>query len=431
MTRSAWILGLYLVLIVARVPAVFADPPFFAEEGQIFFRYAYQHSWHEALSTPHHPYYIFPTLASTTLAANCLPLEYAPYLTLATGTGVLLLLAVLVMLAGSPFDTTRKQLLALLLLLLVPPGFGRLSTIFSDFFLCVGAAIVLISGSGTVGSRWVRRGALALAGLTGVLSVFLTPLFWLKFWRGRSREVLIQGSILGACAAFQILVFAHALLGEEAGHAERFSWLRLDLFAAVVFNQSPVHLFFGTPAMKRVGAFLGPWIGGEHLGARYYLLFALVGLCDVGLLLLVVGRRRVNLGERGFLLLLCYLAVASLSFVSGTTGPLSTKKAMISGHYRYFIAPNAFVALAFLLHAFGEGPVWRTRLYRALVAWLLAIGAFLYVWHTPPFLAGGPSWRGEVARWREDPAYPIRIWPANWRLRLPAERPGGEASGER
>jgi hypothetical protein len=264
-----------------------------------------------------------------------------------------------------------------------------------------------------------------------VASIFLTPLFWLKFWRGRSREVLIQTSILAACAVFQILVVAHALLDEQADHVQRFAWLRFDLFSAVVFNQSPVHLFFGTPAMKGVGAFLGEWIGSYHLGARYYLLFALVGLCNVGLLLLVVGRRRMDLGESGFLLLLCYVTVVPLSLILGATAPWGTRNAMISGHYRFFIAPNVFVALAFLLHAFGEGPVWRTRLYRALVAWLLAVGAFLYLWHTPPFLAGGPSWREEVARWREDPSYPIRLWPANWRLRLPAERPGGEASRQR
>ena len=59
------------------------------------------------------------------------------------------------------------------------------------------------------------------------------------------------------------------------------------------------------------------------------------------------------------------------------------------------------------------------------MVWLLLIGAFLYWRHTPVYFAKGPSWRAEVARWREESLHPIAVWPAGtWPpLMLPAQRP--------
>jgi hypothetical protein len=424
----AWILGLYGLLIVFRVPDNFIDPHLYAEESTIYYWYAYTHSFLEALF-PYRfndPYYDFVPIVSTAIAANCVPVEYAPYVTLLAATAVLFLIATLVMLPGSPFDSAGKQTLALLIVLLVPPAFGRLNTNFSGKYLAMATGIVLISSSGTLAAAWVRRGALALGGVTGVLSVFLTPVFWLKAWTQRSREVAIQSAILTVCAIVQLSVVAYSLSFHRSTGGVRFTPFGYDLVAATVFNQSPVHLFFGTPAMKSVGEFLRDWIGSHHLGPHYYALFGLITVVNVGMLLLVIGRRRIRTEDPAFWLFLSYVWIVALSLLASKSGSIMPGKLeLITGHQRYFAAPNVFIGLSLLRHASRRLGTWTVHLYRALVVWLLWIGVFLYWGHTPWYFAEGPSWRAEVARWREDSHHPIAVWPAGtWPpLMLPAHRP--------
>jgi hypothetical protein len=424
----ALILGLCAFLMVFRVPGLFWDPSFFAEEATVWYWYAYTHSFFEALFPPRlpDPYYTLIQPLSTAIAANWVPVEYAPFVTLFAGSAVYLLVGVVVMLPGSPFDSGWKQALALLVILLVPPGFGRLQTIFSQNYLCIATGIILVSGAGSAAANRLRRGTLMLAGLTGVISIFLTPVFWLKFARQRIPEVRIQSLILSGCALFQLLILLRTLLLPRSGASLRFMPFGYDVVSATIFNQSMVHIFFGSPAMKAIGGFLSDRIGAFHLGADYYLLFALVTVCNGFLILLLLGlRRRVEVDAPAFQMVLCYLLVFSLSFVSAKVGMAGSKAPLISGHYRYFIAPNVFLALALLLHAFQVDSAWRARLYRTLVAWLLLVGAVIFWRYTPAMFAEGPSWREEVAQWREDESHWIQVWPGgNWPpLILPHERP--------
>jgi hypothetical protein len=170
----------FALLVFIRSPALFTDPRFWNEGGTVYFHHAYHNHWLKALLTPHLGYYSLVNNVGATGAANLLPLEYAPFFPLLMSFGVMLLLAAVVVLPGSPFETPRSRAVALLFVLLVPPAHSRwLTTNCSHFYLCAAAGLILVSAASRGGfGKWIRRLALFLGGFTGVVSAFLTPLYW-------------------------------------------------------------------------------------------------------------------------------------------------------------------------------------------------------------------------------------------------------------
>ena len=86
------------------------------------FQYAWDAPWLEALLSPHLGYYsLWPNLA-TVIAANLLPLEVAPYVTLAFSVLAFLLVSIVILSDAGPFKTPLQKLLGVCIFLLVIPN---------------------------------------------------------------------------------------------------------------------------------------------------------------------------------------------------------------------------------------------------------------------------------------------------------------------
>ena len=86
-------------------------------------------------------------------------------------------------------STPLRKGVALLLLLVAPANPEvYLNSINSHFLLCAATGVVLISDHGGRADRFGKWLLLGLAGLTGVVSTFLAPLFWVQWWLERRRE---------------------------------------------------------------------------------------------------------------------------------------------------------------------------------------------------------------------------------------------------
>lgn len=417
-SRPAKVLLLFAfaLLVYLRAPGVFHDPHLYAEEATTYFLFAWDHSFVESVFTPHLGYYsLIPNLA-TALAAHAVPLEGAPFITLGFGFSFVLFVAGLVVLPGSPFATWRWQGLALLLILLVPPGYGRLHTTFTHFYCCLATGVVLISSSGGRFADWTRRAALLVCGLTGVLSIFLAPLFAVKWWRERDRETLIQTGIIGGCALLQVGMYFTTSADDAAAAGERFGALAPGVAMAICLNQTWIHLFGGRYTMGDSGEWLRGRLGEE--GGSLLLTLGLFVALLVCVVVTFVSRRREH-SFRLALLALAYLLVVGLSIVSGTTGWQGSRLALLDGHQRYFYAPNVFVALALLLQLAHAAPRWREWFHRLVLLCLLAVGVVSYRAQAPEIFLEGPSWRTQVQLWRNQPRRPIQIWPENAWAPLP------------
>ncbi len=195
----------YLLVTVAKAPALFASPRFWAEDGVIYYLQARVLPAYEALWAMPLQYLSLPPNLAGILAFQ-LPLPYAPYASLGVSLFIQLLLFGVVVLNHYFAGKRLKQGILLLLPVLVIQSFETwLNPINSQVWLALAAAYILAAPKeGFTAQRHVLNGAtLLLAGLSGVVAAFLAPLFVLRglwerqwVWLFYSLPVAVGGIIL-------------------------------------------------------------------------------------------------------------------------------------------------------------------------------------------------------------------------------------------
>ncbi len=174
--------ALYLLAIFIRAPELFSAPRFWAEAGVIYFLQARDLPFLDALLAMPLGYLSLPAnLAGIVSAA--LPLTYAPYGDLAISLLTQLSLFWVVV-ANGYFDGDRlKQGVILLIpILVIQSAETWLNSINSQFWLALAAAFVLAAPNKPVDAyqHIINAVTLVLAGLSGAVAMFLTPLFLLR-----------------------------------------------------------------------------------------------------------------------------------------------------------------------------------------------------------------------------------------------------------
>jgi len=394
------------------------------EEGA-WFVYAFENGFWKGLVTPQYGYYAFWTNLATALGANAVPLEFAPFVTMSFAFALWLLIAVLIIVPGSPFRTTRQQILALVVVLFTFPMYARLHTHVSHFFLGVCALTLLLSQAPDRLHVWLYRSVLLVAGMTGVIAIFLTPVFWYRWWRVRAaRERLVQASILSVCAIVQLVVFIFDLSVLEFAHGRSIQLAALNpiVFVTAIANKSVVGMLLTRGVMEDLGPVL---ISGIQTGS-----WALIGIGALGLCLalgfVVIGGSGRSRGDPsdGTLLLLSFVIVAGLSFVGSTDASPNPrdKLFLIVGHNRYAFLPNVIVGFALILHAVSaHRNRWKIWLYRGLLGWIVlsaVVGYALYRSSQPDWVQSCPQWKSEVAAWQRGESRHLTINPPALSIRL-------------
>jgi len=323
------------------------------EEGS-WFVYAFENGFWNGLVTPQYGYYAFWTSLATAIGANAVPLELAPFVTTAFAFALWLLMAVLIVVPGSPFGTAAQQALALAVVLFTFPMYARLHTHVAHFFFGVCALTVLLSRVPDRLHAWLYRSVLLVAGMTGVVAIFFTPVFWVRWWRSRAdREYLVHASILSACAIVQLVVFAFDLSVLEFVHGRSIRLASLDpiVFVTSVANKSVVATVLTPSAMERLGPVL---VSGIQGGRSTAIALGALGLC-LGLGVVLKGGRgsASDASSAGTLLLLSFILVSALSFVGSTDASPNPRDKLftIATHSRYAFLPNVIVGFALILHA--------------------------------------------------------------------------------
>jgi hypothetical protein len=394
------VLGVYAALIIARFPLLVYDPRLWAEEGFVYFMHAVREPWLTALLSEHVSYYaLWPNLSG--VLATLVPLEYAPFPGLVLSFAAQLFPALVLAYGSStllPSKLHRAVAMATLLFT-VPSGEVWLNSINSQFFFAVTTAIVLVVDTKDDRTfRWCTP-LLLVAGLTGVVSAALAPVYALVAVWERSRRRAIQAAILGSCVVLQGLV---VLTSEHEGRDFRFA---PHLMLAFVFKHLAL-LFTGQLPLRRI---LSPVLAGGHT------VLAGVAFGIVAIALLSLLAKAAN--REGRALLACAAVLVGLAYL----GAKGSESSILLHNNRYSFAPNVLLALC-LLSVSSSGARVLTRLAPALALGLaLSVGL---VQNSVQRALGtdvkGPSWRQEVAGYRRDASDPLVIWPAPSIIRLGA-----------
>ena len=211
------ILAGYVVLALLRVPQIALHGRFWAEEGTVYFSQALEKGCLAYLFTPALGYYSLVNKVAC-LLATVPPLEFAPLVTVYVSLVIQAVPVALVLFCGIPgLKGLGHQAVAVALLLVVQPNQEVwLNTINGQFHLCIATGLILVSRARSRRGHVARLVVLAVAGLTGVLSCLLLPLYiveWLSDRRKRRAHEVVALSV--ACLVQLVAVVASP--SREAG----------------------------------------------------------------------------------------------------------------------------------------------------------------------------------------------------------------------
>ena len=209
------LLAVFAALVILRVPAAWVHGRFQAEEGTVFFAYAWHFPWTDALFRSFGGYLNLAANASAVFAVKLvrggiLPLEQAPYLTMGIALVFQLLPAVLILTGRAQWLDSRLAVVGALLILAIAPATEEVffNTPHIQFHLALCVALILSFDAQT--KRAVRMGYagfLFLSPLFGPSSIILLPLFALRALLDRDRGRLEQLAVLTAGALVQLIFF--------------------------------------------------------------------------------------------------------------------------------------------------------------------------------------------------------------------------------
>jgi hypothetical protein len=180
-----------VLLILIRAPYLFLDARFWAEEGCVYFKYAYKNGikilyWMDDTGY----FYLFANLAAW--IATMVPLAVAPYITtvLAFFVQVMLLVAIL-FLPSKLFTSVYSKIIASIFTVLGPCIVSEvwLNTINSQVFFGLIGICVLFSDNIQLKKKefcaWMI--ILVIASLSGAYCFVLVPFFVIKYYLGNKK----------------------------------------------------------------------------------------------------------------------------------------------------------------------------------------------------------------------------------------------------
>lgn len=424
LTSETWLPRLLLlggiVAIFLRAPELVLRPRFWAEEATCYFKYAYLESfWRAALMIPmgEGGYYSLSANLPSLLASRLLPIEQAPTLT-TTFAFLVHLTPIFLIGYGSSllWDTPLKKILAVGVYLFAPmhPEEAWMNSINSMSYLGMVSLVILAENTAKLSKMMfsLQLGALFFNGLSAVYTNFLAPAFLVKWLLFRTRRNFSQLAVVVAASAIQTsVVIAIALSGgmPEKKFGESVHAVRV---ATGIIEQIVLKSFIGPhEAYEWAKRFGLRELYDKPTIATGTELFVWIPLLAIPSVLLLLSRHPLR-----WVLLTAFIFESVLASVGALGGGAESRYAMV---------PQFTLFLLLLSILWSQRSTWPGRIVQLVV--LTAIPYSFYAaaldrrtFSQFEYHQGAPVWAKQVARWKADPNYPIKIWPyPDWTVYLP------------
>lgn len=405
-----------VLIIIFREYSLFTKPRFWAEEGKVYFSYASSHSFLSVLLKTHAGYYsLFSNLAAV-LASRLVPLEKAPLVTTILAFLVQCLPLLIVIWGNSTlWNTTFKKAIMIAIILFTPlSGEIWLNTVNcrAYFSLCTVLILCERDYANQIKKNFYRA-LLVISPLSGVASCFLTPLYLIKAWITKQREAVVHAEIMSICALLQFIV---VILCVQSGMMpkSRYSFPDIPTLGVIISIKNFALLFCGLPATRVVSKYL---LDAYKTGGIEFSLLG-YGCLLLDMLFLWLLALRLDNKERIFILgSFLLLTLLSTYFALGDKGDLIDSWV----GQRYYYVPNVLI-LTMLFHAvIHESKRKTSKIFSLFLSFLLIVGLLngIAVFKSSTISdESWPIWSKEVAQWRKNPSYSIKIWPPGWQMNL-------------
>lgn len=239
------LLVLFLLLIL-RNPQLLIEPRLTFEEAYVYWAFAKSHNWIETLMRSHYGYFSLLDNIVVLLASRLTTLNNAAYWTAYSGLIVASIPFLIIWLGDSSFwPNLRSKTVASVTLLFVGQPFEIwYNIVCAQFYLCVITFLILAE---TLDGRprkctIIYTGLVMLAGMTGVVSCFLTPLYLWRAIRG-GFAIRILSMILACCSFLHLLNTAN--LAMNGGIEGRFELHSVSFYVQSMVRDYSFSLFHG------------------------------------------------------------------------------------------------------------------------------------------------------------------------------------------
>jgi hypothetical protein len=424
--RVRWsILAVMVLLGLSRSPYLFTHGRFWAEEGVLHFRYMYLKPFPQDIlyiQTRTGYYNLFADVG--TWVASNFSLLRAPLVTVWFSFGLVVTLVWVSLAWPSDLLSTARAKIAAAVLLVV----GTLAltevwvnTINAQTYLALLTVLLLFVRVDEIRRPRYAVGIclLVIAGMSGLYSVALAPLFFISaLWDRKVRRWGFAAAIGGA-ALIQAVVFLKSRSSGTVAESKTAIPALGDVYRSVAGWQVTGLLLRQNTTTRLVGQTRhGTGNGALIIGVLAVLLFGLLGL-----LLWKAPKRRVTALLVGALLITEVLVL--VGDLAGEAGG------------RYAVVPVGILTLMLIYGATTSSPPPLRWAGVAVLGLVLLVGLSQFWTERPKNLRciDCPNWTAEVAAHEQDPEHGLQIWPYDrpkpWLLLFPAasERGVGVPTG--
>jgi hypothetical protein len=235
------VLAVALGALMRRTPGMVSNPQFWAEDGVLFFRDAYDHPF-ASIFQPYNGYFLL-VARLLAMAATLLPPRFSPAVYVWMSAAIMLAVCALALSPRLALGRSSRCIMALAVA--VAPAPHEVFSSLTNSQWIVALALVLIAASSpapTAGDKLRDVLVVLLAGLTGPFSVLFVPLFLLRALQERSRFSLALLGLLVICASMQSFHLGTTRIGDVPQWRDMISAVALHgsrLFASLLRGPSP------------------------------------------------------------------------------------------------------------------------------------------------------------------------------------------------
>ncbi len=385
------------LLIFYRSPYIFLNGRFIAEEGQWWFNNVFLNGSLSGFTYIYWGSNYFNFWANiSSVVASLFPLEFAPLGTVYMALLVKLYLLTYILYSESNFLIKNIDKTIISLLIILAPTMTStiwLNTLVSQIYFSI--FVILIFFQKENSNNFFNKYSyvlLFLSGMTSIISCIFTPFFLSKYLLERKKENFISFISLLIPTLFQSFIYIFSNLNDLSDQNRFF--LSSEKLFNFIYN-AYAKSFFGTDLTK--------FIYQNIFQADKFITIIIILILVFGLIFLIFKN---NFKDK----ILAYLFIFFL--VQSILAIVAAKYDQVQA--RYAAIPS--ILLLFCIYRIYQINVnYFKYICLSLIISSLIMGFFEYKINNkyPQLLScleNCPNWKDEVAKWREDNSYELKIW---------------------
>jgi hypothetical protein len=398
-----------LALLFYRSPHIFLNGRFMAEEGSIFFKFAYLNNFFDTLFfIDFFSGYINLWANISAIISNLFPLKFSPlisnYLSLIPK---FLIIFYAIYKKNIFIDNFYYQIIFILIIFISPLNVPEIwmNSINSQIFFAIIVFFLIFLKYDK--SKYYRVNAfiLVIAGLTGFYSCIFFPIYFLKFIYHKTKQDFLNFIILSICTFLQLTVVTYSKFS-NALYEGKLHLINSELMINYVYNVI-IKSFLGTDLTKYI---YYNFLNNINL---IFLSMVIVILLIAILILNLNNLKNINLKKKNYqennfiliTILYSFIATSFLVLIGGVGDYVGGRYAALPSFY--------FLVFFIFIHKFSKKSLLK---YLSLI--LLTSSIFFggisfkdndYSYYLE--CKGCPNWFDEVKKFNQDNTYLIKIWP--------------------